>query len=107
MIDLESIFKKKEEDNDGVAKTIVTGMGIIGGSGGCSLIGAAFGFLAGPMGAVVGAIPGAVIGGLVGGFVGNKVGEQVDKNESKKRVAEQYQWLQPGEELIIEERIKK
>ncbi len=101
---LDQILKQDKPNND-LGKTIVTGMGILGGSGSCSIIGAAVGFIGGPVGSIVGAIPGAVIGGIVGGIIGNKVGSEVDKHMDKKTIDDMYKSLEPGEELIIEERI--
>jgi len=95
-----------KQAND-VAKTVVGGFGIVTGSGSCSLLGAAIGFLVGPGGALLGALPGALLGGVVGGVVGGKVGEFIDQKNTKKDISEQYEWLEPGEELIIEETIKK
>jgi|GEM_PF-1827923 len=95
----------EDKPNGELGKAIVTGMGILSGSSTCSFLGAAFGFVAGPFGSIIGAIPGAMIGGIVGGFVGNKVGAEVDKHMEKKRIDELYNSLEPGEELVIEERV--
>lgn len=62
-----------------LAQTILSGVGLLGGSATCSLIGGIMGFVIGPVGVIAGALPGAVIGGLVGGTVGDKIGKQVDK----------------------------
>ncbi len=101
---MNEIFNQEKPNGD-LGKTIVTGIGIISGSSTCSFLGAAVGFVAGPFGSLVGAIPGAVLGGIVGGIVGNKVGAEVDKRMDKQKIDNLYDSLEPGEELIIEERI--
>lgn len=79
----QSLLGVGDGDNQ-VGQAIVTGMGLIGGSAACSLVGAMFGFVAGPVGSLAMAVPGAIFGGIVGGAVGNKVGREVDKLRLKE-----------------------
>ncbi|NTV45597.1 MAG: hypothetical protein HGB11_03540 [Chlorobiales bacterium] len=79
----QSLLGVGDGDNQ-VGQAIVTGMGLLGGSAACSLVGAMVGFVAGPVGSLAMAVPGAIFGGIVGGAVGNKVGREVDKLRLKE-----------------------
>jgi hypothetical protein len=84
-----SLLGVGEGDNQ-VGQAIVTGVGLLGGSAACSVLGAMVGFVAGPVGSLAMAVPGAIFGGIVGGAVGNKVGREVDKlrlKENKIKIA--------------------